>query len=83
MRAHARVTPPPWHLLCNPDIFFVILGFLGWVSREPPREPSREPLRGTAGKQVGVYREPGKGNSIVQAPADLSTPLYPQNSLPS
>jgi len=35
VQAHARATPPLWHLLCNPDSIFVILGYLYGLPANP------------------------------------------------
>lgn len=40
VRAHARATPPLWHLLCNPDSIFDIFRLPIWYSREPVRCPA-------------------------------------------
>ena len=72
VRGYARDTPPPRHLLCKPDIFFVLLGLSIQGILRTPRVPNRkappenqrgpfcEPLGGLQGTK-GVY--PGRTRS--------------------
>jgi len=55
VRGYARVTPPPLHLLCKPDIFFLLFRLSIWLICEPlgknppPKEkpPAGRTNRGT------------------------------------
>ena len=49
MRGYARDTPPPLHLLCKPDIFFLLLRLSIWLICEPlgeTRPPKEKPPAG-------------------------------------
>ena len=72
VRGYAWDRGDPPHLLCNPDIFFVFLGYPYGIPANPlgnkkaPDRGSREPIRGDGG-YMGV------------SPAG-STPVYSQIS---
>lgn len=67
---YARAMGVPRHLLCNLDIFFVVLGYPYGIPANPlgnkkaPDEGSREPIRGTGG-YMGVF--PAGCNASVQS----------------
>ena len=49
VRGYARDTPPPRHLLCKPDIFFLLFRLSIWLICEPLGEtppPNRKPPAG-------------------------------------
>ena len=53
VRGYARVTPPPLHLLCKPDIFFLLFRLSIWLiceplGRTPP--PKEKPPAGRTSK---------------------------------
>ena len=53
VRGYARDTPPPRHLLCKPDIFFLLFRLSVWLICEPLGETGvpneKTPTGGTSG----------------------------------
>ena len=83
VRAYARATGVPRHLLCNPDIFFVVLGYRYGIPANPLGTPAlltRALTKIIWGLQR-ISREPigGAGGYMGVSPAG-STPVYSQIS---